>query len=130
MTDWIKKHIDKNPYVFLSPVFKDYEKHLKDLESKYPYTATSSPSATSTLASTAPATSSAPLLGAVFGSPASKPTEQVKFGTSSGFAFGTGSASADKSGNKSEEIKKDDSGVFSAPKPSELEKVPSTGWFY
>ena len=32
VTAWLKTHVDKNPYVFLSPVFKDYERHLKDLE--------------------------------------------------------------------------------------------------
>lgn len=33
--EWIKKHISQNPYVDLSPVFKDYEKHLSTLEKKY-----------------------------------------------------------------------------------------------
>ena len=34
--EWLKKHISENPYVDLSPVFKDYEKHLGNLEKKYP----------------------------------------------------------------------------------------------
>ena len=34
--EWIKKHINENPYVDLSPVFKDYEKHLLNLEKKFP----------------------------------------------------------------------------------------------
>lgn len=29
---WIKSHVDKNPYCILSPIFKDYEKHLSQLE--------------------------------------------------------------------------------------------------
>ncbi|XP_046860970.1 LOW QUALITY PROTEIN: nuclear pore complex protein Nup50-like [Xenia sp. Carnegie-2017] len=33
--EWIKKHISQNPYVDLSPVFKDHEKHLSTLEKKY-----------------------------------------------------------------------------------------------
>ncbi len=32
---WIKDHVDKNPYVILSPVFTDYEKHIKELEEKH-----------------------------------------------------------------------------------------------
>lgn len=31
---WIKKHVEENPYVDLTPVFKDYRKHMEDLESK------------------------------------------------------------------------------------------------
>ncbi|XP_028409477.1 nuclear pore complex protein Nup50-like [Dendronephthya gigantea] len=34
--EWIKKHINENPYVDLTPVFKDYEKHLGNLEKKFP----------------------------------------------------------------------------------------------
>lgn len=30
--NWIKQHLDKNPYCILSPIFKDYEKHLGELE--------------------------------------------------------------------------------------------------
>ena len=32
---WISSHVDKNPYVFLTSVFKDYDKHLADIEKKY-----------------------------------------------------------------------------------------------
>ena len=34
--EWIRKHIDENPHVDLTPVFKDYEKHLLNLEKKFP----------------------------------------------------------------------------------------------
>ena len=34
--EWAKKHINENPYVDLSPVFKDYDKHLLNLEKKFP----------------------------------------------------------------------------------------------
>ena len=37
---WINTHIEKNPYVFLSPVFKDYEKHIKGIEEKFKNTST------------------------------------------------------------------------------------------
>ncbi|XP_064634605.1 nuclear pore complex protein Nup50-like isoform X2 [Lineus longissimus] len=29
---WIKKHVDSNPYCILTPIFKDYEKHLAGIE--------------------------------------------------------------------------------------------------
>ena len=28
---WIKSHVDKNPFCILTPVFKDYEKHLSEI---------------------------------------------------------------------------------------------------
>ena len=31
VTNWIKSHVDENPLVDLSPVFKDYGKHLEQL---------------------------------------------------------------------------------------------------
>lgn len=31
---WIKVHVDKNPYCILTPIFKDYEKYLKEITSK------------------------------------------------------------------------------------------------
>jgi len=33
--NWIKQHVEKNPCIDLSPVFRDYESHLKDIETKY-----------------------------------------------------------------------------------------------
>jgi len=35
VTNWIKSHVDDNPLVDLSPVFKDYGKHLEQLRTKY-----------------------------------------------------------------------------------------------
>lgn len=32
VSQWIKTHVDKNPFVILSPIFKDYEKHLAEIE--------------------------------------------------------------------------------------------------
>lgn len=34
--DWMVKHVNDNPYIDLSPVFRDYQKHLSDLEKKFP----------------------------------------------------------------------------------------------
>merc|ERR1712130_853786 len=35
VTNWIKSHVDENPLVDLSPVFKDYGKHLQQLRTKF-----------------------------------------------------------------------------------------------
>ena len=32
---WIKKHVDENPVCILTPIFRDYEKHLKEIELKH-----------------------------------------------------------------------------------------------
>lgn len=29
---WIKQHVEKNPYCILTPIFTDYEKHIKTIE--------------------------------------------------------------------------------------------------
>lgn len=34
VTSWIADHVKKNPCCVLTPIFQDYEKHLKDLELK------------------------------------------------------------------------------------------------
>jgi len=33
--DWLKMHIEKDPLVILSPVFKDYDQHLEDIEKEF-----------------------------------------------------------------------------------------------
>ena len=33
---WIKNHVDENPYILLTPIFKDYEKHLEEIEKENP----------------------------------------------------------------------------------------------
>lgn len=81
---WIKTHIEKNPYVFLTPVFKDYEKHLKELEEK-----SDSDGKEEKSTSNSDSASNKPLLGGLFGHAASseKAAEPVKFGSGSvGFA--------------------------------------------
>ena len=35
MASWINKHLEQNPLVLLTPVFKDYTKHLDDISEKY-----------------------------------------------------------------------------------------------
>lgn len=33
--EWIQKHVKENPYIDLTPVFKDYQKHIQDIEEKF-----------------------------------------------------------------------------------------------
>ncbi|CAI8024153.1 Nuclear pore complex protein Nup50 [Geodia barretti] len=35
VSDWIVKHVRENPYVDLTPIFRDYEKHLRELDQKF-----------------------------------------------------------------------------------------------
>ncbi|XP_043287251.1 nuclear pore complex protein Nup50 [Venturia canescens] len=35
VTQWIKSHVDSNPFCILTPIFRDYEKYLKDIEAKH-----------------------------------------------------------------------------------------------
>ncbi|XP_045492581.1 nuclear pore complex protein Nup50 isoform X2 [Colias croceus] len=35
VSEWIEKHVKETPICILSPIFKDYEKHLKDIQDEY-----------------------------------------------------------------------------------------------
>ncbi|XP_013185771.1 nuclear pore complex protein Nup50 [Amyelois transitella] len=35
VSDWIKKHVDETPFCILTPIFKDYEKYLKEIQDEY-----------------------------------------------------------------------------------------------
>ena len=96
---WIQKHVGENPYCILTPSFKDYEKHLNDLEKKYCEQGTDSSQDKSSI-SAPPAAS-----------PAKEPSPSV-FGSSgkpmgSGFSFGqsltSSTASKDKTASSQEE---------------------------
>lgn len=34
MSQWIKSHVDKNPFCILSPIFRDYERYLAEIDEK------------------------------------------------------------------------------------------------
>ncbi|XP_066586050.1 nuclear pore complex protein Nup50-like [Prorops nasuta] len=34
VAQWIKTHVDENPFCILTPIFRDYERYLKDIESE------------------------------------------------------------------------------------------------
>ncbi|XP_053600530.1 nuclear pore complex protein Nup50 isoform X2 [Plodia interpunctella] len=35
VSDWIKKHVGETPFCILTPIFKDYEKYLKEIQDEY-----------------------------------------------------------------------------------------------
>ncbi|OAD61738.1 Nuclear pore complex protein Nup50 [Eufriesea mexicana] len=35
VAQWIKTHVDTNPFCILTPIFKDYERYLKEIEAKH-----------------------------------------------------------------------------------------------
>lgn len=35
VSDWIKKHVEETPLCILTPIFKDYEKYLKEIQDEY-----------------------------------------------------------------------------------------------
>lgn len=35
VSDWIKKHVEETPLCILSPIFKDYEKYLKEIQEEF-----------------------------------------------------------------------------------------------
>ena len=34
VSQWIRKHVDTNPYVDLTPIFRDYQTHLRNIDTK------------------------------------------------------------------------------------------------
>lgn len=49
LAQWIQQHVAKNALCDFTPVFRDYEKHLQDLEAKFPICDKSPPSSSSTV---------------------------------------------------------------------------------
>lgn len=91
---WIQKHVEKNPYCILTPIFKDYERHLEELEKAVPESKTESNDTAKDKAETPVSTAtSTTVLDSVS---TTKPA--FSFGTSatatsnSGFTFGSTAA--------------------------------------
>lgn len=64
VSEWIKTHVDNNPLCILTPIFKDYGNHLKELEKEKEQSNTST---SSTAAVTATTVSAAPSISATSG---------------------------------------------------------------
>uniref|UniRef100_A0A0B7A2H5 RanBD1 domain-containing protein n=1 Tax=Arion vulgaris TaxID=1028688 RepID=A0A0B7A2H5_9EUPU len=76
---WIKQHVDSNPYIILTPVFKDYEKYLDVIQTKkFPTSGTSSSSrddGTINQSTDSVPSSSSKITSSVLTTPASKPND-------------------------------------------------------
>jgi len=80
VTSWINTHVDQNPLVDLTPVFKDYEKHIGNLRIKHNITTSASKEATKPV-SVAPSPSP---FSTTFGS-----NQTLQTGLKTGFQFGS-----------------------------------------
>ena len=106
VTSWIKTHVDKNPLVDLTPVFKDYEKHIGKLRTKYNISAPSAPPEQVQDATKVLSFGSSPApFSAAFGS--NQVAKPVGFGQTSGFQFGMVGAGETKPEDK-ESIEKEE----------------------
>lgn len=86
---WIQKHVTENPYCILTPSFKDYEKHLANLDRKYAVKGESTeketpPAAAPKVPTTPPVATEKPV-SSTFGVTASSLGKG--FGTGAGFNF-------------------------------------------
>ena len=87
VTSWIKTHVDKNPLVDLTPVFKDYEKHIGKLRTKYNISAPAPAEQVKDATKVLSFGSSPSPFSAAFGSN-QVPKPVVGFGQTTGFQFG------------------------------------------
>uniref|UniRef100_A0A1I8P8N5 RanBD1 domain-containing protein n=1 Tax=Stomoxys calcitrans TaxID=35570 RepID=A0A1I8P8N5_STOCA len=95
VSEWIKTHVDKNPLCILTPIFKDYEKYLAELEKeKTKTTDKGSTNATNDTKLSSTSTSSAGMGTFKFSdtSSAAKPTTAPTFSFNSGASSSTESA--------------------------------------
>ncbi|GLV37085.1 Nucleoporin 50kD [Carabus blaptoides fortunei] len=78
VSQWIKTHVDKNPFCILSPIFKDYEKYLAEIESEKEETTEKNSNSTITdskLSSESKITHTSSQSSSIFGSSVSKTNE-------------------------------------------------------
>uniref|UniRef100_U5EZQ4 Putative nucleoporin 50 n=1 Tax=Corethrella appendiculata TaxID=1370023 RepID=U5EZQ4_9DIPT len=119
VSKWIQKHVDENPICKLTPIFKDYEKYLEEIESEELKTAASPPSTTTaTVAKESDIKKAATTSSTMVQAQSPKPISDFKFGSTtsplSGFAavksdttkpafsFGSGSSTPFTFGNVSQ----------------------------
>ena len=109
VTSWIKTHVDQNPLIDLTPVFKDYEKHIGSLRTKYNISGSASKAKEATKPLTVAPTPSP--FSSAFGS-----NQTFK----AGFQFGFESAKETKSEDKeNDRIEKEDDEEGSPKKPAD-----------
>ena len=86
VTKWIQTHVDKNPFCKLTPIFKDYEKYLKEIDDEEDNKKTAKKE------DPQPVKEQPKQTGFSFGAPADKSKASTGFGAESpksGFTFGT-----------------------------------------
>lgn len=105
VSDWIKTHVDKNPMCILTPVFKDYENHLKELEKDTNVKATTASPTVSALSSTttAPAAAPAKTNGFSFGlkKPEDTSIKPIAPAVTAAFSFGLKTTTTESSATSS-----------------------------
>ena len=121
VTTWIKSHVDTNPLIDLTPVFKDYEKHIGDLKTKFNIQASITAGKTEVKEATKALTFSttpSPLTTTTFGSTNST----FGSGPAAGFSFGFMKSSENKPDSREKEADEggEDPAESSSPqKPAE-----------
>merc|ERR1719383_1242642 len=116
VTDWIKKHVEENPLIILSPVFKDYEKHVKELEEKFPHKQKGSAKGSGTFPPVISAKSPVKATEAIKPFSFGSTSEQKQDSTSTGFSFG--SAASKPGGGFSFGLASAGTSTFAASVPS------------
>lgn len=84
--DWMKTHIDENPLCILTPIFTDYEKYLKELESAKNKQKSEEKSVNDSKTKS-PEPTPAPSAGFSFGKPSAPPASSTPATTSSSSVF-------------------------------------------
>ena len=88
---WIKQHVDKDPYVILTPCLNDYTKHLEELKAKYGSFESLGGVSDVDKDKQEENSTKKPLLGAFFGSASESAVSVPTFGSgSTGFATSIG----------------------------------------
>ncbi|KAM4678309.1 nuclear pore complex protein Nup50 [Discoglossus pictus] len=110
--DWIVKHVNANPLCDLTPIFKDYEKHLSSIEQKY--------GAATDSGSESDGNTKLPHISPTFGCPKSvdKPTT---------FSFGIKASTPEKQSPTTEEKKTQPAPTFNFGQKVDSSAFGSTG---
>ena len=107
VTSWIKTHVDKNPLVDLTPVFKDYEKHIGNMRTKYNISVPAPADQVKDAAKVLSFGSSPSPFSAAFGSN-QVPKPVMGFGQTTGFQFGMAGTGETKPENTEKEDEEED----------------------
>ncbi|KAM7341633.1 nuclear pore complex protein Nup50 [Cochliomyia hominivorax] len=88
VSEWIKTHVDKNPVCILSPIFKDYEKYLKEIEDEKKKDETKGKNATTTSLASNSSTTTAGSTGSTTTTSSTTTITTESAAKTNGFSFG------------------------------------------